>query len=100
MSASLQARLASEADEHLRDITASDVPFRGHDSDEPYEEALERIAAEWGDWFDDDYVWSPNDAVEVEPIVREPVVVDEAEEESLEAFVARIDQEWQGWDDD
>jgi hypothetical protein len=108
MSAALQADLASRLDDHVRDVCQIKVsPEEGSffkaRNDEPYEEALERMAEEWGEWFDDEYVWSPGDSLKSVNGVSalslpDPHGADE-EIESLPEFFERIDREWEGWDD-
>lgn len=110
MSAALQADLASRLDDHVRDVCHARVSpdqelhFQAK-NDEPYEDALERMAEEWGVWFDDEYVWSPDDSSKSEQNVfagsvgsnsNEPDLI---ERETLAEFYERIEREWQGWDD-
>lgn len=100
MSPTLQADLAVQLDDHLRELClSSQFSERFNDgNDEPYEEALERMAEDWGDWFDDDYVWSPGDSAKVEtPIILLPDEALDEGQESIEDFMERIDREWADW---
>jgi len=99
MSVALQADLASRLDDHLREIPGQQLPATmepdsfAADKDEPYEEFLERVSQEWGDFFDDDYFWSPSDATEA----AFPDLEDPGETETLEEGLDRINREWAGW---
>jgi hypothetical protein len=102
ISKALQADLASRLDDHVRDVCRTgESPNLGR-KDEPYEVALERMADEWGEWFDDEYFWQPGS---VEDVGKEVLVAsltdgsDGMERESLEEFFTRINREWKGWDD-
>jgi hypothetical protein len=58
----LQAELASQVDDHLETLLSREYqPAPDDYKSESCEEALDRMAQEWGDWFDDDYVWKPQD---------------------------------------
>jgi len=95
MSASLQADLANRVDDHVRGICSTEEEGFVADSDEPYEVALERIAEEWGEWFDDEYVWSPSDGGQTSfPDLDGD---NDQENETLEEGLDRIDREWAGW---
>jgi hypothetical protein len=104
ISKALQADLASRLDDHVRDVcqTVESPYLPVGRKDEPYEVALERMAHEWGEWFDDDYFWQPGS---VEDGGKEVLVSsladgsDGVERESLEEFFTRINREWEGWDD-
>jgi hypothetical protein len=105
MSAALQADLAARLDEHLEELSQLNlVPEEGRDdeNDEPYEDALERMAEELGEWFDDDYVWSPGDAAANSRSVSFSLLNDEDsiedERETLEETLVRIEREWGGED--
>lgn len=98
MSVALQADLASRLDDHLREISGQQLPATepgsfAADNDEPYEAFFERVSQDWGDFFDDDYFWSPSDGSEA----AFPDLEDPGETETLEEGLDRIDREWAGW---
>ena len=108
LSTALQKKLGAQLDDHLNAVLSqSTMEGDGFDSielrdreDESCEDALERMASEWGDWYDEDYYWSHED-VQHHPVpVKEPSVLnDEDYDENLEDALARIDREWAGCDD-
>jgi DNA primase catalytic core len=64
ISTCIQAELASQIDDHLSTLLSKDYqPAPDDYRSESCEEALDRMAREWGDWFDDDYVWKPQDHI-------------------------------------
>jgi hypothetical protein len=78
----------------------------GNEEDEPYEDTLDRARSEWGELFEDDRMWSPEDslsvarpeAVDDNPTDRSHLVMDAAadDRESLDDFLSRADSDW-GW---
>ena len=63
---------------------------------------LAQMEQDWGDWYDDDYVWLPEDAGEhnsrgvVQYSLDDDETLDDDDETVEEAF-ARIDDEWRNW---
>jgi hypothetical protein len=111
------ADLASRLDEHLQSILNVTDPGSSifadseiNDDEESSEDALKQMAEEWGEWYDDDYVWScggdqqrPPDRESSETVGFGRLldqIADEGETESLEEALARMDTEWEGWDTD
>jgi hypothetical protein len=109
------ADLASRLDEHLESILNVTDPGssifadreRNDDEEESSEDSLKQMAEEWGEWYDDDYVWSSG-GDQQRPPDREgsetvgfgrllDKIADEEEKESLEEALARMDEEWEGW---
>jgi hypothetical protein len=81
--------------------------FEGeNEDDEPYEDTLDRAQSEWGELFEDDRMWSPEDAgsvarpeaVDDNPTDRSHLGMDAAadDRESLDDFLSRVDDDW-GW---
>ena len=103
ISRALQVELASQLDDFVRTTWQQFPPPGVHDV--PYETELERMAAEWGEWYEDDYVWSPGEhaaASERNPpswMVAQEAADDTADRESLEEFNARIHRDWGDWVD-
>jgi len=108
MSASLQADLAATVDDHLINVTemqtSSDFQKLNVEESEkePYEDVLERMQEEWGEWANEDYVWSPAESG------QRPLndgdwnnLIDDSneEDESLDEAIERIDNEWGDWDE-
>lgn len=80
---------------------------------ESFEEDMAQISEDWGEWADDDFVWSPeNNLGSVKLSSRAassmPSVLDNSEleahldedEESLENTLHRLDAEWADWESD
>lgn len=63
-SETLQEELAAKLDEHLSSLqmnpSASEVN-RHQRIQESAQETLEKVEENWGQWYDDDYQWSPHD---------------------------------------
>lgn len=97
LSLALQADLANRLDDHVSDVCSREEHGFVADNDEPYEDALERMAEEWGEWFDDEYVWSSNDSTDVIFPDLYGEGEDDHESETLEEGMARIEQEWAGF---
>lgn len=105
----LQKELASHVDDHMGSMLATDRfaddqingALGDAADDEPRDVMLDRMANEWGDWFDDDYVWSPGDSSLAEGFAApiEQLVVDDSNEESLEDFFSRVEREYKAFDD-
>lgn len=96
MSESFRQKLLSEVDEFL--MTHFDqLPVREDENEVPYEDVLERIARDWGDWADEDYVWQPGDGAKKPPRYREPPPVQREGEEDLDEALARIKRDWHLW---
>ena len=95
LSVSLQVDLANRVEEHLREISSTDEIEFPPDSDEPYDVAMERMAEEFGDWFNDEYTWSPGDVKDF-PVLGDDDK-DEIGSENLEDELARMDREWAGF---
>ena len=103
ISQALQVDLASKLDDHVRDVRQYDLYPEPGINDIPYEIELERMAEEWGDWYNDDYVWTPGECAKVSTmnqIAENQDVMPESdlERETLEEFFVRVDREWNGWD--
>jgi hypothetical protein len=66
-SEALQEELAAKLDAHLSSLqmnaSASEVDRhqRIHGDDESAQETLVKVQQDWGQWYDDDYQWSPHD---------------------------------------
>ena len=118
ISPSLVAELSSRLDEHLESVLNEQVPEVGpfdsieklddDDDEESYEDALDRMAEDWGDWFDDDYLWTADDAETSSAAAAERLAsrksssevtskMDDYDDESVEDALARIDQDWKEW---
>ena len=95
LSLALQVDLASRAEEHLREIRSVEITEFPPDSDETYEIAMERMAEEFGDWFNDEYNWSPGDVKDF-PVI-EGDSNDDLESVSWEDELAQIDRDWAGF---
>lgn len=113
----LQEELANHVDHHLtnlvnlppmeRGTSPRDLMLGDDRGDEPYEDTLERMEEEWGEWWDEDFVWSPETAGRGKSLGRSHF--DDKGDSVLDAFedtgdtfdedMARIDREWEGWDD-
>ena len=76
--------------------------------DESLEKDLKMIDNEWSEWNDENYRWSPgDDALANNPFVTghesnemDADDISNADEESLEDALNRIDNDWAGWGDD
>jgi DNA primase catalytic core len=76
--------------------------------DESLEKDLKMIDSEWSEWNDEDYRWAPGDDARANnPFVTgeelnemEADAFSNADEESLEDAIARIDNDWADWGDD
>jgi hypothetical protein len=104
ISQSLQLDLASRLDDHVRDVWQHDLCPKPGVNDIPYEVELERMAEEWGEWYDDDYVWTPGESSKVTTsnsfaASRVDTTDSDLERETLEEFYERVDREWGEWDD-
>jgi hypothetical protein len=103
ISRALQLELASQLDDHVR-AGWKHFPPPGI-NDAPYETELERMATDWGEWYEDDYIWTPgaSAAMQVSPIPRmaENVSgdVSASDRESVDDFMVRINREWSDWVD-
>jgi hypothetical protein len=113
----LQEELANHVDAHLtnlvnlppmeRGTSPRDLMLGDDRGDEPYEDTLERMEEEWGEWWDEDFVWSPETAGRGKSLGRSHF--DDKGDSVLDAFedlgdtfdedMARIDREWEGWSD-
>lgn len=109
ISAKLQSELGAKIDAFLEEHDFSSnkaaalqfgFSLDANDS-EPYEDTLEKMQEEWGDWFDDDYVWSPNDSKSVASIPLpshfKPLVDENEDHEPIEDALNRIEREWGEW---
>lgn len=104
ISQALQMDLASRLDDHVRDVLQHDLCPEPGINDIPYEIELETMAEEWGDWYDDDYVWTPGESSKLSTMTHlDDHQVESAESdlerETLDEFFERVDQEWRGWDE-
>lgn len=103
ISHALQTNLATQLDDHVRDMWQNPLISEPGINDEPYENELERMATEWGEWYDDDYKWSPGESSKVNSDVLAEFPPDYAEAntdtESLDDFFERINREWGDWVD-
>ena len=108
---SLQSEVAATVTDHWMNMVKGGKDQEQNDAnpedgfsapgDEPFEDGLERIQEEFGDWYDDDYFWSPGDGAKMETPPEAELVTgslrDEElaeDEESLEEFTERIDREF------
>ena len=62
------------------------------------------MAEEWGDWYDDDYVWTPGESSKLSTMThlddhQVESTESDLERETLDEFFERVDREWSGWDD-
>ena len=104
ISQALQMDLASKLDDHVSDVLQNNNYPEPGINDIPYEIELEKMAEEWGDWYNDDYVWTPGESSKAPTIAHlddDQIVSPESdlERETLDEFFERIDREWNGWDD-
>jgi hypothetical protein len=90
---------------HMGELEKWSVPETqeaNSNDDEAYEDLLERAQMEWGELYEDDRMWSPDDIVGSQ-IVGEDFDTDHLsaeassdDEESIDDFMLRMDSEW-GW---
>ena len=104
ISQALQLDLASKLDDHLVDFCRHDLFPEPGINDVPYEIELEKMEEEWGDWYNDDYVWTPGESAKASTMIQLPDNLDVSTEadldrETLDDFFERVDREWSGWDD-
>jgi hypothetical protein len=111
MQPELQAKLSEELDMfvlNFQDENGADDGDanggRSMESDMPYEDALEKMQEEWGDWYNDDYVWTPEDAAKanaaqmsMDAVQARMEASEEDSEEELAKELARIQEEWAEW---
>jgi hypothetical protein len=71
-----------------------DYLFQSKEVDEPYDDAMDRMQKEFGDWYDDDYVWSPDHAQSAVLPSIPFHEYDNEDEEPIEYALKRIDLEW------
>jgi hypothetical protein len=113
----LQEEIANRVDAHLtnlvnlppmeRGTSPRDLMLGDDRGDEPYEDTLERMEEEWGEWWDEDFVWSPESAGRGKSLGRSHFdgkgdsVLDAFEDlgDTFDEDMARIDREWEGWND-
>jgi hypothetical protein len=113
----LQEELAGHVDAHLVNLNNLPPVERGNSprdlmlgddrGDEPYEETLERMEEEWGEWWDEDFVWSAETAGRGKSLSRghfddSGANVLDAFDDTVDTFDAdmeRMDREWAAWDD-
>ena len=137
LSVSQQEELASMVDNHVNSLPENwkapddkgNRADRFHNNREPpsmgwgddfslenaecFENDMAQINDDWGEWADDDFVWSPEDNFDFPRLPggttgNVPNVLDnfeleaclEEEDESLESALQRLDTEWAGWDQD
>eukprot|EP00977_Amphora_coffeiformis_P009328 scaffold2120_cov169-Amphora_coffeaeformis.AAC.10 len=65
---------------------------------EPYEDVLERLDEDWGDWLDDE-IGSTSEPVDLPPILSDQFM-DYDVDETLEEAIARLDEDWGDWAND
>jgi hypothetical protein len=104
MSAKTQSDLYAQVDAFLeeqaflssnRQTSELDFLFQTSTGDEPYEEAVERMQKEFGDWYDDEYVWSPEHSTSASfQSIPFQDYGDDENEEPIEYALERIDREW------
>lgn len=71
------------------------------------EEDLAEIKAEWGEWYEDDYEWTPDQAGQPNTkkhiphynMLHENEEENDENDETLEETLARLDEEWKNWCD-
>jgi hypothetical protein len=109
----LQEELASHVDAHLlnlpeqkRGTSARDLILGDDRGDEPYEDTLERMEEEWGEWWDEDFEWSPETAGRGKALSRSHYdaqggsVLDAFEDvDTFDEDMAQMDREWKNWED-
>ena len=137
LSVAQQEELASMVDKHVEslprnwkapEMAEASSMYRSHNNRDPmlgwgddysldriesFEDDMAQISANWGEWANDDFVWSPEgqvDSVKLSNRVAStvPNVLDNFElearldedDESLEDALHRLDSEWSGWDSD
>ena len=104
MSVSFQKELCSMVEEYVANFQELEpAEYFPHDpNEEMYEDTIERLREEWGDWMDDDFDWRNDrsrrnsNAAWLQNHLSDE---DLAEEETLEEGLARIHREWAGWID-
>jgi len=73
-------------------------------SDKSIKQELAEIEKNWGDWSDEDYVWSPADAnptagsTQYSAATADDLFGEEDDDETLEEALERIENDWKGWD--
>ena len=119
LSASMQSDLLVELDEHLETVLSEPASkprvfddiehVDEREDEEAYEDTLTRMAEEWGDWYDDDYVWSADDTQGRDILTAKSTATFlaghsststmefEGEDEDLETELSRMDEEWSQW---
>lgn len=109
----LQKQLAGDLDDHLDSIddinshTDHDYGLATGDgtSESAVFDELAEIESNWGDWCNDDFIWSPEKTSRNDGVMATTVVSingledDEVENESVEETLERISEDWKYWID-
>jgi hypothetical protein len=108
--------LNEKLEDHMDEIDKWSLPDPEYLDDEPYEDTLERVQSEWGELYDDHYMYNPEDTMEN----AVPYEIDTAaakagidgmdylfndadadgDEECLDDVLDRMDREWDIWLED
>jgi len=120
VSISLQEEIAAKVDAHLQSIVrgaptqrdaVSDRDMLLGDSrdDEPYEDTLEQMEEEWGEWWDEDFKWSPDRAGPSQSVGKgyyesndggpDPMDILEDKEDTFDQDMEQMDRDWKAWED-
>lgn len=88
-----------ENDFRSADVLAAEMNEYFSTNDEPYEDALERYQEEWGDWYDDDYIWSPSDINTAQKSGQDYSIIpsyhyNDGDRETVEDAFKRMEREW------
>jgi hypothetical protein len=90
---------------HMAELDKWSVPEtedQNSDEDEPYEDFLERAQMDWGDLYEDDRLWTPEDISDGHLPKEDSEDMDHllsdaaADDESVDDYMARIENDW-GW---
>lgn len=108
----LQRRLAQDLDDLLiavdgKKTISSDVDqddrLGKRDTESTVEDDIVEIEKSWGDWCQDDFIWSPDKASRnggaVPLMVDLEELMDDDNDESIDETLARMDEEWKSWVD-
>ena len=91
---------------HMRELDKWSIPEveeQDGNEEEPYEDMLERAQEEWGELYEDDRMWTPDDIAVIRLSEGEDTdmdhLVSEAspdDTETVDEFMSRMDSDW-GW---
>lgn len=91
--------LSARLSQHMNELEKWSIPESEETigEDEAYETMLEQNQLEWGDLYDDDRMWSSDDLVQSRlPPATTSLVQVGGDDESIDSFSERMEQEW-GW---